>query len=155
LAAKVAWFKDPDGNTLSLTQLGGEMSDNKVQSPQHSLIRTVLRIGGPIIILVGLTFMIVGIGSFFSAFGTFEPPRYFWCVFVGIPLLFVGSAMCMFGFLGSYYRYVAGEAAPVAKDVVNYMGENTQPGVQAVAKAAAKGVSEGIIEAQKEQQQKQ
>jgi hypothetical protein len=35
----------------------------------------------------------------------------------------------------------------VAKDVVNYMGENVQPGIKAVAKA----VAEGVIEAQKEQ----
>ena len=58
--------------------------------------------------------------------------------------------MCMFGYLGAFQRYVAGESAPVAKDVVNYMGENIQPGVKAVAKA----ITEGIIEGQKEQQQK-
>jgi len=58
--------------------------------------------------------------------------------------------MCMFGYLGAFQRYVAGESAPVAKDVVNYMGENVQPGVKAVAKA----ITEGIIEAQKEEQQK-
>ena len=89
----------------------------------------------------------VGFGSFFASFGSFEPPRYFWCAFVGMPLLFVGIAMCMYGYLGSFYRYVAGESAPVAKDVVNYMGENIQPGVKAVTKAA----TEGVIEAQKEQ----
>ena len=89
----------------------------------------------------------VGFGSFFASFGSFEPPRYFWCAFVGMPLLFVGTAMCMYGYLGAFYRYVAGESAPVAKDVVNYMGENIQPGVKAVAKAA----TEGIIEAQKDQ----
>ena len=58
--------------------------------------------------------------------------------------------MCMFGYVGGFHRYVAGESAPVAKDVVNYMGENVPPGVKAMAKA----VTEGIIEAQKEQQQK-
>jgi hypothetical protein len=53
-----------------------------------------------------------------------------------------------FGYLGAVYRYVTGEGAPVAKDVVNYMGENIQPGVKAVAKA----VTEGIVQAQKEQE---
>jgi hypothetical protein len=126
------------------------MNDNKLQSPQHSNIRTVLRVGGPAIAVVGLLFLMVGVGSFFSSFGTLEPPRYFWCAFVGMPLLFVGLVMCTFGYLGAVYRYVAGEGAPVAKDVVNYMGENIQPGVKSVAKA----VTEGIIEAQKEQQEK-
>jgi hypothetical protein len=94
--------------------------------------------------------MIVGFGSFFASFGSFEPPRYFWCVFVGMPLLFIGIVGCMFGYLGAFQRYVAGESAPVAKDAVNYMGENVQPGVKAVAKA----VTEGVIEAQQERRQK-
>jgi hypothetical protein len=68
---------------------------------------------------VRLLFMIVGYGSFFASFGSFEPPRFFWCAFVGMPLLFVGIVMCMFGYLGAFQRYVTGESAPVAKDVVN------------------------------------
>ena len=124
------------------------MNEDRLQSPHHSGIRGVLRIGGPLVAGIGLLFMIVGFGSFFASFGSFEPPRYFWCAFVGMPLLFIGTAMCMYGYLGSFYRFVAGESAPVAKDVVNYMGENIQPGVKAVTKAA----TEGVIEAQKEQQ---
>jgi hypothetical protein len=127
------------------------MNENQLQSPQHNTIRTAMRIGGPIIAALGLIFTIVGFGSFFSSFGSFEPPGYFWCAFVGLPLVSVGLVMCKFGYLGTIYRYFAGEAAPVAKDAVNYMGEGIQPGVKAVAKA----VTEGIIEAQKEQQPKQ
>jgi hypothetical protein len=123
------------------------MNDNKLQSPEHQRIRTFLRVGGPIVALIGLIFVTVGIGSFFASFGSFESPRYFWCAFVGMPLLFVGLVMCKFGYLGAIYRYVAGETAPVAKDAVNYLGEGIQPGVKSVAKA----VTEGIIEAQKEQ----
>ncbi|MBI3462303.1 MAG: hypothetical protein HY000_04475 [Planctomycetes bacterium] len=126
------------------------MSENKLQSPQHANVRTVLRVGGPLVTLVGLLFLIVGVGSFFASFGTFAPPRYFWCAFAGMPVLFVGLVMCKFGYLGAVFRYVAGEAAPVAKDAANYMAEGIQPGVKAVAKA----ITEGVIEAQKEQQQK-
>jgi hypothetical protein len=126
------------------------MNENKLQSALHSKIRTVLRVGGLVIAGVALLFMIIGIGSFFASFGSFGPPRFFWCAFVGMPLLFVGLAMCMFGYLGGFQRYVAGESAPVAKDVVNYMGENIGPGVKAVAKS----IAEGVIEAQKEQQQR-
>lgn len=126
------------------------MNDNKLGSAQHSNIRTALRVGGPVIAGVGLLFMFVGLSSFFASFGSFEPPRFFWCVFVGMPLLFVGIVMCKYGYLGTIQRYVARESAPVAKDIVNYMGENLQPGIKAVAQA----VTEGITEAQKEQQQK-
>ncbi|MCX5653610.1 MAG: hypothetical protein NTY65_03030 [Planctomycetota bacterium] len=126
------------------------MNENKLQSPQHSKVRTVFRVGGPVIAGVGLLFVIVGFGSFFACFDTMESPRFLWCPFVGLPLLFVGMVMCTLGYLGTFQRYMAGESAPVAKDVVNYMGENVQPGVKAVAKA----VTEGVIEAQKEEQQK-
>jgi hypothetical protein len=127
------------------------MNENKLQSPNHATIRTVLRVGGPLIALAGLIFIIVGVASFFSAFGTGQSPSNFWCAFVGIPLLFVGGVMCQMGFLGSFARYVAGETAPVAKDVVNYMGENTQPGVKAVAKS----ITEGVLEARNEQEKKE
>jgi hypothetical protein len=126
------------------------MNENKLQFHQHFNVRTVLRVGGPVIAGVGLLFIIVGFGSFFACFGTMESPRFLWCPFIGLPLLFVGTVMCTAGYLGAFQRYVAGESAPVAKDVVNYMGENVQPGVKAVAKA----ITEGIIEAQKEEQQK-
>jgi len=122
------------------------MNESIVQSAKHSAIRRVLRVGGPIVALAGFGFVVVGMASFFMSFGGSGLPRYFWCAFVGMPLLFVGTVMCMFGYMGGFYRYVAGESAPVAKDVVNYMGENTQPGVKAMAKA----VTEGVIEGQKQ-----
>jgi hypothetical protein len=126
---------------------GAVMNEDRLRSPQHSNIRAMLRVGGPAILGLGLIFTLVGFGSFFAALGSFEPPRYFWCAFIGLPLMFIGGALCMFGFLGALQRYVAGESAPVAKDVFNYMGENAQPGIKAVAKA----VAGGVIEAQREQ----
>ena len=124
-----------------------DMNVNNLGSSQHTTIRKVLRVGGPSVGILGLLFLIVGLGSFFSSFGSFESPRYFWCAFVGMPLLFVGLVMCKFGYMGAVYRYMAAETAPVAKDTINYVGEHMQPGVKAVAKA----VSEGVVEGQKEQ----
>lgn len=86
----------------------------------------------------------MGVGSFFASVGHFGPPRYFWCAFLGMPLLFLGTVLTLFGYLGGIQRYVAGETAPVAKDVVNYLGQNTQPGVKAVAKAVTEGITEGL-----------
>ena len=53
----------------------------------HAQLRIILRAAGPIIIVVGILFIAVGMIDFFSAMGGFEPPRLFWCFFVGIPLL--------------------------------------------------------------------
>lgn len=126
------------------------MNEDRLLSSKHANIRTGLRIAGPTFLLIGLIFTLIGFVSFFSTFGTFDgPPRYFWCAFLGLPLMFVGTALSMFGFIGAFYRYTAGEAAPVAKDVVNYMGENTRPGIKNIAKAA----TEGFLEAHKEQAQ--
>src|SRR5690348_6185388 len=105
------------------------MNEDRLLSSKHANVRTGLRIAGPVLFAIGLIFTVIGVGSFFATFGTFEgPPRYFWCAFVGMPLMFVGASLSMFGFLGAFYRYTAGESAPVAKDFVNYMGENAAPG---------------------------
>ena len=39
--------------------------------------------------------------------------------FTRLPSLFAGAAMCMFGFIGAFSRYVAAEQSPVAKDTFN------------------------------------
>jgi hypothetical protein len=112
-------------------------------SSGHNDVRDLLRVVGPVVLAVGVIFMIVGIGSFFASFGGFGPPRYFWCAFVGIPLMAVGGAICQFAFMGAVSRYVADEVAPVGKDVVNYMAEGTQDAVRTVAGAVAEGLRAG------------
>jgi hypothetical protein len=133
------------------------MNDNEIQLPEQTAIRTFFRVVGAALFCVGSVLVAIGLISFFTKFAQFAqpggpdplnfgPPRYFWCVFVGAPLAAGGMAMLKLGYLGAIARYVAGEASPVAKDVVNYMGENTEPGVKAVAKS----ITEGILEAQRE-----
>ncbi|MCF7786023.1 MAG: hypothetical protein K9N47_07870 [Prosthecobacter sp.] len=119
---------------------------SKLQTPQHHKARAFLRRAGPIVMLVGLIFTIIGMVSFFSAFGRFGSPHYFWCCFVGMPLLFVGSVMSMFGFMGALARYVAAEHVPVVTDAVNDLAEGTQGAVKTVARSMAEGVKEGLME---------
>ena len=63
---------------------------------------------------------------------------------MGMPILFVGIVMCMFGFMGAIARYQAGEVAPVGKDTFNYLAEGTKDGVQTVATAVAAGLTQGV-----------
>ncbi|HEV3386839.1 MAG TPA: zinc ribbon domain-containing protein [Gemmata sp.] len=112
--------------------------------PQHDQTRDILRVVGPTVVVVGVIFTVIGVGSFFSSFGTFEPPRYFWCAFVGLPLIGFGGIICKFAFLGSVSRYMANEIAPVGKDVVNYMAEGTKGAVHDVAAAVAGGLQDGM-----------
>ena len=70
------------------------MRNYNIGGPQHREARSVLRVIGPVIALAGLVLTIIGIGSFFSSFGSFGgSPRYFWCAFLGLPLLAVGSGI--------------------------------------------------------------
>jgi len=112
--------------------------------PQHSDIRGLLRVIGPLVVGVGLIFTIIGISSFFSAFGGFEPPRNFWCAFVGLPLMAIGSGICKFAFMGAVTRYIADEVAPVGKDVVNYMVDGTKDSVRDLTASMSEGISEGV-----------
>src|SRR5262249_10134630 len=111
--------------------------------PGHEDRRRPLRILGPVVAGIGLVFTIIGIASFFSSFGTHESPRYFWCLFVGLPLLAIGVMISMFAFLGAVTRYTANEVAPVGKDVVNYMAAGTKDAVRDVAAAVGEGFRAG------------
>jgi hypothetical protein len=116
----------------------------RLEQPAQNSIRTSLRIAGPLFLLTGVVCLIIAIASMFSGSNDFGPPRLFWLAFVGIPLLFVGTVLSMYGFMGAVARFIAGESAPVAADTVNYMAEETKGAVETVAKAAAKGIVKGI-----------
>ena len=120
------------------------MNEERMIDPGHDDVRKVLRVVGPAVAGVGLVFLVVGMVSFFSAFGTFEPPRLFWCMFVGIPLLGVGLGITKFAFLGSIFRYVMGETAPVAKDTFNEMARGTAPAARDFARDVSRGIAEGL-----------
>jgi hypothetical protein len=120
------------------------MTEESKIDPKHSASRLVLRMFGLSISGLGLLFTVIGFGSLVSSFGSFEPPRYFWCAFVGMPLLFIGAAMSVFGFLGTFARYVSGEAAPVQKDTFNYLAEGVQDGVRTVSTAIGEGLAAGM-----------
>ena len=127
----------------------GLLGMQQIESPKHKPIRTFLRRAGPVTAAAGLVFIAIGFISFFSAMGASGPPKYFWCAFVGMPLLFVGIVMTKAGYIGSVARYLAAETAPVAKDTANYMAEGTKDAVKTVAKAATEGVREGLKESPK------
>jgi heme/copper-type cytochrome/quinol oxidase subunit 1 len=115
---------------------------NALQTPKHNKVRAFLRLAGPVTGGVGLLFNLIGMVSFFSAFGGGGPPKFFWCCFVGMPLMFAGGVMCLFGFMGALARYSAAEQVPVATDAVNDLAEGTQPAIRTVARAVAEGIDE-------------
>ena len=116
---------------------------SRLQTPSHQRTRSILRVAGPTLLVVGLVFMIVGAVDFFSAFGSFGTPKLFWCFFVGMPFLFLGSVLSMFGFMGAVSRFVAGEQIPVATDAISDLADGTQGAVKTVARSVMEGIKEG------------
>jgi len=110
----------------------------------YGAIRGLLRVLGPLLLVIGGLLALGGFVSFFSAFGTFQPPRHFWMAFIGIPLIGIGGWMTRYGYLRVAAGYVAGEVAPVGKDVINYLAEGTQGAVEEVARAAGQGIAEAL-----------
>lgn len=110
----------------------------------HNETRQLLRVVGPVLLGLGGLLTLIGLGSFFSSFGSFQMPQYFWCAFVGMPLIAAGAALSKFAYLGAMTRYVANEVAPVGKDVVNYMAKETKGSVKEVAEAVASGLRSGM-----------
>ena len=107
---------------------------------QHKEKRRILRRIGISLMVVGGVLTLIGMASFFAAFGSMEPPRYFWCAFLGLPIGFGGLVLTSYGFMGALARYSAGEIAPVGKDTFNYMAEGTQDGVRTMATAVGEGL---------------
>ncbi len=114
---------------------------NSLDPNQFSELRTTLKSIGPAIAGVGLLLTIVGMVSFFSAFGGFGPPRFFWCAIIGLPLMGVGIMISKFAYIGTITRYMAGEVAPVGKDVTNYMVAGTKDSIRDVATAVGEGLA--------------
>jgi hypothetical protein len=112
--------------------------------PRHEQIQFLLRFLGPLVLGLGVVLLVVGLISFFSAFGTFEPPRYFWAAIIGLPLIGIGAALTRLGYLGAFYRYFFGEVTPVARDTFNTMAEGTHSGVETVAEALGRGLTSGM-----------
>ena len=100
---------------------------NESNGDPYAQQRFMLRAVGIVVTGIGLIFMVAGVVSFFSSFNSFEPPQYFWCCFVGMPLLGIGAAMCQYGFLGAYTRYVSTETRPAIKSVVSAISEGLAP----------------------------
>ena len=74
------------------------MSEETKIDPKHGGTRLVLRTLGPALAGLGLFLVVIGVGSLFSTPATFTSRPAVWPLFLGIPLLFVGVALCMMGF---------------------------------------------------------
>ena len=103
---------------------GSNIDEAEKINPGHTEKRRKLRKAGIICMIVALPLMCIP--------------------FVGMPLLFAGLVMTMYGYAGAVARYQAAEMAPVQKDTFNYVADGTQEGVKTAAKAVGEGLGSGF-----------
>jgi ribosomal protein L40E len=132
------WGSHPQEDNAPMLKLP-PMSD-----PAHDKVRGALRLFGPTVVVAGIVMTAVGLVSFFSAFGTFQPPRYFWAAMVGLPLIGVGLAMSQIGYVRDFARYFLKEGAPVVRETYNTMADATNQAVETMAQAVGRGLSSGM-----------
>lgn len=113
------------------------MRDEEKLNPGHIKLRYKLRVIGPIVLGIGILFVIMGAVDIFT--DPFHGFPFAFLVFVGMPLMFVGGVMSQMAFMGALARYAAGEAAPVGKDTFNYMAHGTRDGVRDITSAIREG----------------
>ncbi len=101
---------------------------DKYNLNEHPKAKKVLRTFGPIILIVGIILLATSLFDFFTA-DMWSPPTLVFLPFIAMPLMFVGSVMTMFGYMGTVARYQASQMAPLAKDVTNYLLDGTRDSV--------------------------
>jgi hypothetical protein len=104
----------------------------------HAAKRNTLRVLGFIALLIGIPFAITGLISFFSSFGTFQPPKYFWCAFIGLPLIGLGIALLKMGFLGVAAAYVSDEVTPTVGKAASHVGSEVANAIKGTPDATAR-----------------
>ncbi len=109
-------------------------------NPQAKGQRKALKTIGGIFLIAGLLLSGFGVIDFFQSMNSMEQPKYFWCLFVGLPMFVIGIAALAFAYMGKTSRYVAGETVPVAADSLNYLGKNTKEGVENFSEAISSGI---------------
>lgn len=115
-----------------------ENRNNRNTPEHHKALKKRLKIAGFILLFVGIVFAAIGFISFFSAFGGSSMPRYFWCAFIGLPMIAIGAGLLGFAYKQEISRYVKNESVPV----INEAGREVAPAVRDIASAVKEGLSD-------------
>jgi ribosomal protein L40E len=91
--------------------------------------RKALRKLGFAFLIPGVLMIGIGLISFFLSAGSFQEPKLFFLIFLGMPFTFVGSVLLGLGYMKSYANYASKELRPIAKDNINYIIEGTKESV--------------------------
>ena len=91
--------------------------NNPIRNSKYNRSATILIIIGAISLLVWIILFIMAILNIQSG--------NFYLGFIAIPCLFIGMSSLMYGAIGPLTKYMRNVVAPIQKDYVNYMREET------------------------------
>lgn len=97
-----------------------------IEMKDYSKTKKIFRTLGFVFLPIGLLLAIIGFVDFFMSFNSATPPHLFFCLFIGMPLIFIGIVFLIFGFMKELNSFAASQSAPVHKDVFNYMLDGTR-----------------------------
>jgi len=117
------------------------IKDNKYLK-DHNQTKLKLRKIGFICVGIGGLLLIISLVDFFAAFYGTGFPTLSFLFFIAAPLLFVGGVCLMYGYMGAVGSYVASQAAPIAKNVSNYMLDGTRDEVGKTVKHVVSSLRE-------------
>ena len=89
---------------------------------QNNRVKNILKCVGIFLLLAGFTCTIIGFVDFFKAFSSNEIPSLIWCMFLGLPLMGLGSGFSMFAFR----REIISSASENALDLLSTTLDNAQ-----------------------------
>lgn len=112
---------------------------NPIRNSKIKGVMIGLIVVGSLLIIGGIAFCVVSVVSMGS--GNMEFPYF---GFIGIPLLFVGSMCLMFGILGPLTKFMQNTVAPLQRNYINYMREETAESAKGYYSDIASGVKEGL-----------
>ena len=109
-----------------------------MEMKDYSKTKKTFRTLGVIILPIGLVLSIIGFIDFFMSFNSMTQPKLFFCLFIGMPLVFIGIIFLILGFMKELNSFAASQSAPVHKDVINYMLDGTREEVNKTINASNK-----------------
>lgn len=103
---------------------------------EHNATKKKLRIIGIILLVIGAACAITGFLDFSLCFVSTTVPTLFFLIFLGFPMIFIGTVLLIFGFKKEIGTYIKNESVPV----INEAADELKPAVKSVVSAVKEGL---------------
>ena len=103
---------------------------------KHQKNKRTLRIIGTVSLVIGVICAIAGFVDFFIGMSTMEPPHLFFLLFIGFPLIAIGTGLLIFANHREITTFIKNESVPV----INEVADEISPAITSVTKAVKTGI---------------